>query len=169
MTGGADPCGRTTSATGGARCSTRSQPPPGWSTDGGKSAAWGCRLGCGREALRRLIPPISYNALMGLWNYRTCWALSFMSNTFSRAGHQQVAETSRKSDALKGELGIAPELDAAPKATRPKWRTRLQRELLKIWLAFSAPSAASGPVSDYVTPRPRFLALLAAAAESELC
>src|SRR5882672_770880 len=32
-----------------------------------------------------------------------------------------------------------------------------------------APSAASVPVSDYVTPRPRFLALLAAAAESELC
>jgi hypothetical protein len=73
---------------------------------------------------------------MGLWNYRTSWALSFMSNTFSRAGHQ-VAETSRKSDALKGEVGIAPELDAAPKATRPKWRTRLQRELLKIWLALS--------------------------------
>jgi hypothetical protein len=58
-------------------------------------------------------------------------------NTFSRAGHQQVTETSRKSDALKGEVGIAPELDAAPKATRPKWRTRLQRELLKIWLALS--------------------------------
>ena len=89
------------------------------------------------EALRRLIPPISYNALMGLWNYRTSWALLFMSNTFSRAGHQQVAETSRKSDALKGEVGIAPELDATPKATRQKWRARLQRELLKIWLALS--------------------------------
>src|SRR4030095_3585522 len=59
-------------------------------------------------------------------------------NTFSRAGHQQVAETSRKSDSLKGEVGIALELDAAPKATRPKWRERLQRELLRIWLACSA-------------------------------
>jgi hypothetical protein len=59
-------------------------------------------------------------------------------NTFSRAGHQQVAETSRKSDSLKGEVDIALELDAAPKATRPKWRERLQRELLRIWLVCSA-------------------------------
>jgi len=58
-----------------------------------------------------------------------------MSNAFSRAGHQKAAETSghcsRKSDALEGEL------DPAAEATRPKWRTRLQRGLLKIWMGCS--------------------------------
>ena len=72
---------------------------------------------------------------MGPWNYRPAGALLFMSNAFSRAGHQQAAETSghctRKSDALEGQL------DSAAEATRPKWRTRLQRGLLKIWMGCS--------------------------------
>jgi hypothetical protein len=88
-----------------------------------------------REALRHLIPPILHSALRGLWNYRPAGALLFMSKAFSRAGHQQTAETSghcyRKSDALEGEL------DAAAKAPPPKWRTRLQRGLLKIWMGCS--------------------------------
>jgi hypothetical protein len=79
---------------------------------------------------------------MRLWNYRPAGALLFMSNAFSRAGHRQVAETSghcsRKSDAVEREVGVSPDVHAAAKAARPKWRTRLQRELLKIWLAFSA-------------------------------
>lgn len=56
--------------------------------------------------------------LMRLWNYRTSGALLFMFNTLSRASHQQ--------------------LDTRAKATRAKWRERLQRGLLKIWLGFSA-------------------------------
>lgn len=48
-----------------------------------------------------------------------------MPNDLARTGHQQVA-------------AVSPELDATANATRPKWRERLQRELLKIWLAFSA-------------------------------
>jgi hypothetical protein len=60
-----------------------------------------------------------------LWNYRPTRALLFMSNDLSRPGPQQVAE-------------VSPERDATAKATRGKWRERLQRELLKIWLAFSA-------------------------------
>jgi hypothetical protein len=60
-----------------------------------------------------------------LWNYRPVGALLFMSNDLSRTGHQQVA-------------GVSPELDATAKETRPKWRERLQRGLLKIWLVFSA-------------------------------
>jgi hypothetical protein len=51
--------------------------------------------------------------------------LFFVSNDPSRIGHQQ-------------QDGISPELDATVKETRPKWRERLQRELLKIWLAASA-------------------------------
>ena len=47
-----------------------------------------------------------------------------MPNDLSRTGHQQVA-------------GVSPELDASAKVTRAKWRERLQRELLKIWLVFS--------------------------------
>ena len=48
-----------------------------------------------------------------------------MPNDLSRTGQQQVA-------------GVSPELDATAKTTRRKWRERLQRELLKIWLIFSA-------------------------------
>ena len=48
-----------------------------------------------------------------------------MPNDLSRTGHQQVA-------------GVSPEPEATAKASRPKWRERLQRELLKIWLAGSA-------------------------------
>jgi hypothetical protein len=48
-----------------------------------------------------------------------------MPNDVSRTGHQQQA------------AGVSTE-DAAVKATRLKWRERLQRELLKIWLAVSA-------------------------------
>jgi hypothetical protein len=48
-----------------------------------------------------------------------------MSNDLSRTGQQQVA-------------GVSPELNATAKENRPKWRERLQRELLKIWLACSA-------------------------------
>src|SRR5262245_627109 len=33
---------------------------------------------------------------------------------------------------------VSPERDVAAKATPLKWRTRLQRELLRIWLALSA-------------------------------
>jgi len=65
-----------------------------------------------------------------------------MSNILSRAGHQRVAETPRqcpqKLHALEGQAGVSPNQDATDKATRRKWRERLQRELLKIWLAFSA-------------------------------
>jgi hypothetical protein len=57
-----------------------------------------------------------------------------MSKSFSRASPQHLAETSQKSAALR----IAPELDAAAEAPRQKWSARLQRELLKIWLASSA-------------------------------
>jgi hypothetical protein len=60
-----------------------------------------------------------------LWNYRPAGALLFMSNDLSRTGRQQVAD-------------VSPELDATAKATRTKWRERLQRELLKLWLVFSA-------------------------------
>jgi hypothetical protein len=62
---------------------------------------------------------------MGLWNYRPAEALLCMSNDLSRTGRQQVA-------------GVSPELDATAKAPRLKWRERLQRELFKIWLIFSA-------------------------------
>ena len=58
-------------------------------------------------------------------NYRPGQALLCMPNDPSRAGHHQMA-------------GSAPALDAAAKSTRSKWRERLQRDLLKIWLAFSA-------------------------------
>ena len=47
-----------------------------------------------------------------------------MSNDLSYC-HRQVA-------------GVSPEPDAAAKESRPKWRERLQRELFKIWLIFSA-------------------------------
>jgi hypothetical protein len=63
------------------------------------------------------------------WNYRPAWALLFMPNDFSRAGHQQGAATSGH---------CYRKCDTTAEATRPKWRKRLQRELLKIWLAFSA-------------------------------
>jgi hypothetical protein len=59
------------------------------------------------------------------WNYRPAEALWFMPNDLSRTGQQQVA-------------GVSPELDATAKTTRRKWRERLQRDLLKIWLASSA-------------------------------
>ena len=62
---------------------------------------------------------------MGLWNYRPDEALLCMSNDLPRTGHREVA-------------GVSPEPDAAAKASRPKWRERLQRELFKIWLIFSA-------------------------------
>jgi hypothetical protein len=58
-----------------------------------------------------------------LWNCRPAEAL-FMPNDLSRTGQQQVA-------------GVSPELDATAKTTRRKWRERLQRDLLKIWLALS--------------------------------
>jgi hypothetical protein len=65
-----------------------------------------------------------------------------MSNDLSRADRHQVAEPSAqgpgKSDAFDGQGKVSPELDATAKATRRKWRERLQRELLKIWLGFSA-------------------------------
>jgi hypothetical protein len=58
-----------------------------------------------------------------------------MSNTFLRAGQQPAAKSSahdfRKSDALGGEPG------APSKATRAKWRERLQRGLLKVWFGCS--------------------------------
>ena len=66
---------------------------------------------------------LACRSVLLLWNYRPAAALLFMSNDQSRTGHQQVA-------------GVRP--DARAKATRPKFLERLQRELLKIWLIFSA-------------------------------
>ena len=60
-----------------------------------------------------------------LWNYRPAEALLFMPNDLSRAGRHQMAS-------------VSPELRATGKSTRSKLRERLQRDLLKIWLVFSA-------------------------------
>ena len=58
-----------------------------------------------------------------------------MSNTSLRAGRQPAADSSghgfAKSDILDGEP------DAPAKATRAKWRKRLQRGLLKVWIGCS--------------------------------
>ena len=62
-----------------------------------------------------------------------------MSNDPSRAGHQQLAEPSGHCSTKSDREGrVSRELDAVATPTSPKWRARLQRELLKIWLAFSA-------------------------------
>jgi hypothetical protein len=63
-----------------------------------------------------------------------------MPNDIPRTGHQQIAEPSRESarKSDNAEAGVSPELDAAAKSTRSKWRERLQRDLLKIWLVCSA-------------------------------
>jgi len=60
-----------------------------------------------------------------------------MPNDPSPAG--KVAEPSEKSLRRSNpEAGASRELDATAKSTRLKWRERLQRDLLRIWLVFSA-------------------------------
>ena len=58
-----------------------------------------------------------------------------MSNTTLRAGNRPATDSAghgfAKSDALDG----GP--DVPPKATRAKWRERLQRGLLKVWIGCS--------------------------------
>lgn len=83
---------------------------------------WPLKVSCNRRTP-------SAAALEAVWNHRTSRPLSYMSKPFSR--HPQVTETAKKGESL------ADQTTPSPKAMPSKWRIRLQRELLKIWLILS--------------------------------
>lgn len=57
-----------------------------------------------------------------------------MSNTSLRADRQPAADSAAHGSA---KSDTRDEQDAPPKATRAKWRERLQRGLLKVWIGGS--------------------------------